>query len=186
MLAGMSILHARKPEIETVLMRDSGGSSETKATEIHVLAVDDSDIDRKVIESLLKTLAYKVTAVNSGRRALEILGVGETLGSVSVNAYEISLIITDYCMPGMTGYDLLKRIKETSALREIPVVIMSSDNFPNRISSCLAEGAEEFLQKPVQLADVKQLRGRFHHSGMDLADQITCTKNKIASSESHP
>lgn len=77
-------------------------------------------------------------------------------------AFEINLIITDYCMPGMSGYDLLKKIKvwfyflpqaksfyfklynrlkscvcvwpqESSVLKEIPVVIMSSENVPNRI-----------------------------------------------------
>lgn len=45
----------------------------------------------------------------------------------------MNLIITDYCMPGMTGYDLLKRIKESS-FRDIPVVIMSSENVPSRIN----------------------------------------------------
>jgi two-component response regulator (ARR-A family) len=47
---------------------------------------------------------------------------------------EINLIITDYCMPGMTGYDLLKKVKESAAFRSIPVVIMSSENVPARIS----------------------------------------------------
>lgn len=83
----------------------------------------------------------------------------------------MSLIITDYCMPGMTGYDLLKRVKVrgpqikflppsphcsgshikitpvvwcgpladsgmqgSSSLKDIPVVIMSSENVPARIS----------------------------------------------------
>jgi two-component response regulator ARR-A family len=46
----------------------------------------------------------------------------------------VNLIITDYCMPGMTGYDLLKKIKESSSLRDIPVVIMSSENIPARIN----------------------------------------------------
>lgn len=175
-------------------------TSETKAPEVHVLAVDDSVIDRKVVEKLLKTSAYKVTAVDSGRRALEVLGVGETLGPGSVNvspdtcppsadfsifnqAYQINLIITDYCMPGMTGYDLLKKIKETTALKEIPVIIMSSENVPNRIKRCLAEGAEEFLLKPLQLADVKRLRGHVRQSKVMSAEQadITCSKRKVAS-----
>jgi len=80
----------------------------------------------------------------------------------------VNLIITDYCMPGMTGYDLLKKIKvatvfsvcvswygpsminwrqkhlkmymlvllkqESTSLRDIPVVIMSSENIPSRIN----------------------------------------------------
>eukprot|EP00250_Pteridium_aquilinum_P016370 c23070_g1_i6 orf=1066-1503(-) len=97
-----------------------------------------------------------VTVVDSGKRALEIL---ETPRSVTVEAFEINLIITDYCMPGMSGYDLLKRIKGTCALKEIPVVIMSSENVPNRIKRCLAEGAEDFFLKPLQPADMKRLRG---------------------------
>ncbi|EYU42479.1 hypothetical protein MIMGU_mgv1a0145052mg, partial [Erythranthe guttata] len=46
---------------------------------LHVLAVDDSLVDRKVIERLLKVSCCKVTAVESGRRALQYLGLdGET------------------------------------------------------------------------------------------------------------
>jgi two-component response regulator (ARR-A family) len=70
------------------------------------------------------------------------------------------MIITDYWMPGMTGYELLKRVKESSELKEIPVVIMSSENVPNRITRCLEEGAEDFLLKPVRPADVSRLCSR--------------------------
>jgi CheY-like chemotaxis protein len=45
----------------------------------------------------------------------------------------VNLIMTDYCMPGMTGYDLLKIVKASSAFKEIPVIVMSSENDPNRI-----------------------------------------------------
>ncbi|CAA2994902.1 two-component response regulator ARR8-like, partial [Olea europaea subsp. europaea] len=47
---------------------------------------------------------------------------------------KVNLVITDYFMPGMTGYDLLKKIKESSSLRNMPVVIMSSENVPSRIN----------------------------------------------------
>ncbi|XP_038705012.1 two-component response regulator ARR4-like isoform X2 [Tripterygium wilfordii] len=68
-------------------------------------------------------------------------------------------------MPGMTGYDLLKKIKESSALREIPVVIMSSENVVTRIDRCLEEGAEDFIVKPVKLADVKRLKDYMTRDG---------------------
>ncbi|XP_057983155.1 two-component response regulator ORR9 [Malania oleifera] len=136
-------------------------------SQFHILAVDDSIIDRKFIERLLKTSSYQVTTVDSGSKALEFLGLYEDHQnnpkppSVSLNNHqevEVNLIITDYCMPGMTGYDLLKKIKESSSLRNIPVVIMSSENVPSRISRCLEEGAEEFFLKPVQLSDVNRLK----------------------------
>ncbi|KAG6677110.1 hypothetical protein I3842_14G009400 [Carya illinoinensis] len=140
--------------------------------QFHVLAVDDSLIDRKLIERLLKTSSYQVTAVDSGSKALEFLGIHEdedneaSIASVSPNDdddhhhqdVDISLIITDYCMPEMTGYDLLRKIKESKSLKDIPVVIMSSDNIPSRINRCLEEGAEEFFLKPVQVSDVNKLK----------------------------
>ncbi|OVA13291.1 Signal transduction response regulator [Macleaya cordata] len=137
-------------------------------TQFHVLAVDDSIIDRKLIERLLKTSSYQVTTVDSGSKALEFLGLQKdndkrnpnppSVSSDHHQEIQVNLIITDYCMPGMTGYDLLKKIKESSCLKDIPVVIMSSENVPSRINRCLEEGAEEFFLKPVQLSDVKKLK----------------------------
>ncbi|KAE8726926.1 Two-component response regulator ARR9 [Hibiscus syriacus] len=116
-------------------------------SEFLVLAVDDSIIDRKLIERLLKTSSFQVTTVDSGSKALEFLGLHEDDGTINTNTpsfspknhqclqeVEVNLVITDYCMPGMTGYDLLKKIKESSSLKNIPVVIMSSENVPSRIN----------------------------------------------------
>ncbi|CAN6325780.1 unnamed protein product [Urochloa humidicola] len=132
-------------------------------TPFHVLAVDDSLPDRKLIERLLKTSSFHVTTVDSGTKALEFLGLhDEDSSPVEVHADQlevaVNLIITDYCMPGMTGYDLLKKIKESSSLRDIPVVIMSSENIPSRINRCLEEGADEFFLKPVRLSDMSKLK----------------------------
>ncbi|KAF3327169.1 Two-component response regulator ARR9 [Carex littledalei] len=132
--------------------------------QFHVLAVDDSVLDRKLIERLLKTSSYQVTTVDSGSKALEFLGLQDenSEDAVSFSSHnqevEVNLIITDYCMPGMTGYDLLKKVKESSSLRDIPVVIMSSENIPSRINRCMEEGADEFFLKPVQLSDVSRLK----------------------------
>ncbi|ESQ44371.1 hypothetical protein EUTSA_v10006209mg [Eutrema salsugineum] len=137
-------------------------------SQFHVLAVDDSLFDRKLIERLLQKSSCQVTTVDSGSKALEFLGLREGSESNEPNALstspeihqevEVNLIITDYCMPGMTGYDLLKKVKESSAFKNIPVVIMSSENVPARISRCLEEGAEEFFLKPVRLADINKLK----------------------------
>ncbi|CAN6822439.1 unnamed protein product, partial [Brassica oleracea] len=125
---------------------------------LHVLAVDDSIVDRKFIERLLRVSSCKVTVVDSTTRALQYLGLDGNHSSVGFEDLKINLIMTDYSMPGMTGYELMKKIKESSAFREIPVVIMSSENILPRIDRCLEEGAEDFLLKPVKLADVKRLR----------------------------
>ncbi|KAF9623281.1 hypothetical protein IFM89_000770 [Coptis chinensis] len=115
--------------------------SDTETHELHVLAVDDSLIDRKVIERLLKISCCKVTVADSGRMALQYLGLdGET--NVGFN--------------------------ESSAFKEIPVVIMSSEKVLPRINRCLEEGAEEFIVKPVKLSDVKRLK---HHIMRDEVEE---------------
>ncbi|KAF5752629.1 Two-component response regulator ARR17 [Tripterygium wilfordii] len=126
----------------------------------HVLAVDDNLIDRKLVERLLKSSSCKVTTAENGLRALEYLGLGgdeqNTMDGTTTS--KVNLIITDYCMPEMTGYELLKKIKESQIMKEVPVVIMSSENVPTRINQCLEEGALMFMLKPLKQSDVKKLR----------------------------
>ncbi|XP_030458197.2 two-component response regulator ARR5 [Syzygium oleosum] len=151
-----------------------GGS----AQELHVLAVDDSLVDRKVIEKLLKRLSCKVTAVDSGLRALQYLGLDGEKSSVGFDDLKVNLIMTDYSMPGMTGYELLKKIKESSAFRETPVVIMSSERILARINRCLEEGAEEFLAKPVKLSDVERLKN-FVMGGGEVCSDRRINKRRL-------
>ncbi|KAK3035790.1 hypothetical protein RJ639_034606 [Escallonia herrerae] len=148
--------------------------------ELHVLAVDDSNVDRKVIERLLRISSCKVTAVESGSRALQYLGLDGEKNSVGFDGLKVNLIMTDYSMPGMTGYELLKKIKQkSSALREIPVVIMSSEKVLARIDRCLEEGAEEFLMKPVKLSDVKRLKSFILRGEADVHGEKQTQKRKL-------
>ncbi|XP_064937397.1 two-component response regulator ORR4-like [Musa acuminata AAA Group] len=93
--------------------------------QFHVLAVDDMTVSST--ESSLRgfsghlpteggTLTANVTTMDSGSKALEVLGLMEdqdisSPASTYKNQIEVNLVITDCCMPGMTGYDLLKKIK---------------------------------------------------------------------------
>ncbi|XP_059649266.1 two-component response regulator ARR9-like isoform X2 [Cornus florida] len=112
-----------------------------KDAQFHVLAVDDSLIDRKLIERLLKTSSYRVTALDSGNKALEFLGL----------QYDDEQRDPTSVIPN-------NHTQESTSMRDVPVVIMSSENVPSRINRCLEGGAEEFFLKPVQLSDVNKLR----------------------------
>ncbi|XP_010538987.1 PREDICTED: two-component response regulator ORR9-like isoform X2 [Tarenaya hassleriana] len=154
---------------------ESETQQEEEQKHFHVLAVDDSFIDRKLLEKLLKVSSYRVTCLESGDKALEYLGLN-AINNIGVDDFndsssspsssssssqhkgvKVNLIMTDYCMPGMSGYDLLKRVKGSSSWKNVPVVVMSSENVPSRVSMCLEGGAEEFLLKPVRLSDVKKI-----------------------------
>ncbi|KAI7726700.1 hypothetical protein M8C21_000265, partial [Ambrosia artemisiifolia] len=171
-------------------------SPEFDDDDVHVLAVDDSLVDRKVIERLLKITSCKVTAVDSGWRALQYLGLDQQQEDDDTSPphfVNVDLIITDYCMPGMTGYELLKKIKGSATFREVPVVIMSSENVLARIDRCLEEGAEDFIVKPVKLSDVKRLKDYMfgtttthlhtsppnHNNNINKEDKATLNKRKL-------
>ncbi|KAJ1696441.1 hypothetical protein LUZ63_004953 [Rhynchospora breviuscula] len=149
-------------ELELELTKEKQVEVLEVETEIRVLVVDDSPIDRKIVEGLLKRNGngcIKVIAVDSGTKAMELLQLNKQKAepeSPASNEIKIDIILTDYFMPEMTGYDLLKAVKNFS--RTIPVVIMSSENEPQRIRRCKADGAEDFILKPLQTNDVQKLR----------------------------
>ncbi|WVZ75034.1 hypothetical protein U9M48_023130 [Paspalum notatum var. saurae] len=132
----------------------AGAEGEPAAAAVRVLVVDDSPVDRKVVELLLRNhkgaaAPFHVTAVDSGKKAMERL---------TAELAAVDVVLTDYCMPEMTGYDLLKAIKALGSPNPIPVVVMSSENEPQRISRCLTAGAEDFILKPLRSKDVQRLR----------------------------
>ncbi|KAL5208902.1 hypothetical protein ABZP36_033337 [Zizania latifolia] len=152
------------------------GAAAAAAAAVRVLVVDDSPVDRRVVERLLRThcgdgsgdagaAPFHVTAVDSGKKAMELLGLEgrrrkQLSPSAAADADEqaVDIVLTDYCMPEMTGYDLLKAIKALGSPNSIPVVVMSSENEPQRISRCLTAGAEDFILKPLKINDVQRLR----------------------------
>jgi two-component response regulator (ARR-A family) len=155
-----------------------------KAAAVRVLVVDDSSVDRKVVELLLRNhkggaAPFHVTTVDSGKKAMELLGPkgrGKLDSSAAADANELTvdMVLTDYCMPEMTGYELLKAIKALRSPNPIPVVVMSSEKEPQRISRCLTAGAEDFIQKPLSSKDVQRLRNcsnaRRPHSRQDASE----------------
>ncbi|KAG5148128.1 hypothetical protein JHK82_015009 [Glycine max] len=117
----------------------------------HVLAVDDSVIDRKLLERLLRGSSCKVTCVDSGDKALKYLGLIDELDDTSSTTLE-----SESSHPPPQPLQ-----QEGSSWKDVPVVIMSSENVPSRISMCLEEGAQEFLLKPLQLSDLDKLQPYF-------------------------
>ncbi|KAF2591861.1 hypothetical protein F2Q70_00040986 [Brassica cretica] len=77
-----------------------------------------------------------LTTAENGIRALEYLGLGD---------------------PQQTDSSSTNN-QESSNLKEVPVVILSSENIPTRINKCLASGAQMFMQKPLKLSDVEKLK----------------------------
>ena len=102
-----------------------------------ILVVDDHVHHRDVLRQRLERDGHSVDAVGTGQTALERLAGGG-----------FDLVLLDMVMPGISGYELLHRIKEDEATRSLPVIMVSAlDDMPS-IARCIEAGAEDYLPKP--------------------------------------
>ncbi len=113
-----------------------------------VLFVDDEETLVELGKLLIESLGYRVTAVKNSTEAFKIF-------SADPDAFD--LVITDYTMPGMTGYDLAKKIL---ALRhKIPIILCTGFSESISEEKAKAAGIREFIMKPFTL---EQIAGSIH------------------------
>lgn len=109
------------------------------ATLPHILVVDDNQLLRSILEDSLTLAGYPVTTAESGEDALSLY---------RTNLYPI--VITDWVMPGMSGPELCKEIRnEKSSLSYTYIIILTSQESKNDIIVGLESGADEYLIKPI-------------------------------------
>jgi adenylate cyclase len=102
-----------------------------------VLVVDDIEMNRDMLCSLLAADGHKADVAENGRLALE---------KIKFNPYD--LILLDVMMPEMNGYEVLEYLKSDRALRDIPVIVLSALDEIGSVVRCIELGAEDYLPKP--------------------------------------
>ena len=102
----------------------------------HILVVDDLRTNRMKISLGLKQQGHTVAEAENGRRALELLRNGS-----------FDLVVLDILMPEMDGYEVLERMKQDSALRAIPVIVISVQDELENVVRGIELGAEDYLPK---------------------------------------
>ncbi len=132
-----------------------------------ILVVDDLPTNRKLLNDLLVANGYEVLAAASGEEALAI-----------VDKERPGLVLLDVLMPGLTGYEVCRKIRDNPATAHIPVVMVTSlDPAEERIKGIEA-GADDFLSRPVNQAELlarvrSLLRIRALHDQVQLqSDQL--------------
>jgi diguanylate cyclase (GGDEF)-like protein len=103
-----------------------------------ILVVDDVRTARSGLTDILNRQNFQVLEAHSGKQALEIL-TGDD---------KIELVITDYHMPDMDGYELTRRIRETHGSEEIRIIGISSSSDRLLSASFLKAGASDFVYRP--------------------------------------
>jgi CheY-like chemotaxis protein len=101
-----------------------------------VMIVDDDQMNRELLETVVKRAGYSVNHANSGAQALRM-----------VAAQPPDLILLDVRLGEMSGYDVCSRLKSDPATRSIPIIILTaSDNVLDR-QEALQAGADDFFPK---------------------------------------
>ena len=106
-----------------------------------ILVVDDEETLRLVISSVLEDEGYEVTTAASAEEALEIY-----------KSNSFKLVISDIVMPGMSGIELLKEIKDINP--EAEVIIMTSQASMETAINAVSAGAYDYLMKPFEELDL--------------------------------
>jgi len=114
--------------------------------DIKILVVDDFSTMRRIIKNLLRDLGFtNVDEADDGKTALPILKQGG-----------IDFLITDWNMPGMTGIDLLKKVREDPELASIPVLMVTAEAKREQIIAAAQAGVNGYVVKPFTAAVLKE------------------------------
>ncbi len=121
---------AISPEREAVASTVPAGSR-------RILVVDDHQSNRDLLSRRLSREGYEVTTAADGQAALTQVGEGN-----------VDLVLLDLLMPGMSGYEVLCRLKADPSHNQLPVIMISALDDMDSVIRCIDVGAEDYLSKP--------------------------------------
>jgi signal transduction histidine kinase len=102
-----------------------------------MLAVDDNPQNRELLKRMLERQGYSVTTAANGEECLRLL-----------TEQRFDLVLLDVIMPGLSGFDVLSRIRTSEEWRNVPVIVVSALDESSAAIRCIEMGAEDYLPKP--------------------------------------
>jgi len=115
-----------------------------------ILIVDDNEDIITTYRVVLDRMGYGVVVVKDG---LEVLDVIEKV--------KPDLVLLDVVLPGLSGSEICKSIKETAQTRDIPVVAITASVSADTRKRMKEVGADEFLLKPIDVSDLNRVIKQF-------------------------
>jgi class 3 adenylate cyclase/ActR/RegA family two-component response regulator len=106
-----------------------------------LLVVDDIEMNRTLLHRRLTSRGFKVDLAESGERALEM---------IAERPYD--LVLLDVMMPGLSGIDVLKRVRETTSMSELPIIMATARDGSSDVVEALECGANDYVTKPIDVA----------------------------------
>ncbi|MBK8801108.1 MAG: response regulator [Fibrobacteres bacterium] len=104
-----------------------------------ILIVEDNPANVQVLAGILHREGFEVSVCLTGEQALEFLAT-----------HPVGLILLDVNMPGIDGYETCRRLRESPAMRWIPVIFLTARTEPEDIVRGFAVGGMDYVGKPFQ------------------------------------
>lgn len=108
---------------------------------LRILIVDDDPMIRHIVRSILSAEGHDVIEAEHGQAAANIL-------DAEPRPVEFSCIICDVNMPGLSGLDLLNRVKISDETQRIPFIMLTAENKSEDIMKGYTVGADYYIPKP--------------------------------------
>ena len=124
--------------------------TETIETSGSILVVDDERGFCDVVSVILESQGYRVYMAHHANDAFSLLD--ET---------KPDLILTDMMMPDIDGVSLIRRLRETPAWADIPVVVVSAYSEPEIQENAMEAGAAAFIAKPFSASELRSTVGAY-------------------------
>jgi len=128
-----------------------------------LLIAEDDAINRRAFDEALTADGYKVISVGDGAAALE-----------AIRHEEISLLLTEYVLPDISGAQLLEQARELQP--DLLTIVMTSENKPDAVLNALRNKAVDFLSKPFMIEELLEAVG-------DAIERSTASEIEIISAK---
>jgi len=115
----------------------------------NVLIVDDSNSMRAVIKKIINISGFqmdKCLEAGNGRQAMEVLADNW-----------VDVIVSDINMPEVNGLEFLEQLSKNEMLKEIPVIMITTEGSEERMNEAFARGAKGFIKKPFLPEEIKKV-----------------------------
>jgi chemotaxis family two-component system response regulator Rcp1 len=147
----------------------------TTLAEFHILLVEDSRTDAKIIERALREseVEHRLTVIPDGRLALDYLF---DLRDERISPdHQPDLILLDLNLPGLSGCQVLSQIKQDAFLRMIPVVVLTTSHREEDVLQTYMAGANTYIPKPAEYPSYCDLVATLRHYWVDTALKVPNT-----------
>ncbi|WP_424974669.1 PP2C family protein-serine/threonine phosphatase [Dinoroseobacter sp. S124A] len=116
---------------------------DTTAGALHVLVVDDSRLQRRILSMALKKKGYVVFEAEDGNHGLEVF-----------QDNRIDIVISDWMMPGLSGPEMCRALRDLNCDHYVYIILLTTKTEKNEIAEGFDAGADDFLSKPVHTVEL--------------------------------